>query len=108
MGQNLRVAGGAEHDTAVAAELGPDLGGVVDLAVVADDGAAAWIGHRLPAGVGQILNGQAPMNQADRPLVPDAESVGAAMGQHAPHRPQGLDIDVASAEIEQAGDSAHT
>ena len=73
-------------------ELGAELPEVVDLPV-ADDLDSRVVGrHGLSRRVGQIHDGQTPVREPHRALVPDTGAVGAPVGEevaHAAQRPEG-------------------
>ena len=82
---NLGVAVGPEG----ASQLEPQLGIVVDLAVVGDP-AACVVPHRLVAGRGRVDDAQAPMAEADMAALvyPDARVVRTAMSDEIAHHLQ--------------------
>jgi hypothetical protein len=87
--QHLGVGMGAELD-AGALELAAQLGVVVDLAVEADHQRAVRRVHRLGARRAEIEDGEAPVAEADPPVVadPHARTVGAALDHGVAHPQQ--------------------
>ena len=69
-------------------ERGTQLGGIIDLAVIGDDEAAAGRHHRLRAGGRQIDDREPPVaeRQAGRVVAPQPARVGPAMEQAVAHR----------------------
>ena len=104
---DLGVAAGAEG---AAADLGAQLGVVVDLAVVGDP-APGLVGHRLVPGRGGVDDREAPVGEADVPTLvgPDPLVVGAAVADQLVHHLElALEVgDRLSVEVDRAADSAH-
>ena len=107
VGDRLGVAGGAERDPVITGELAPQFGVVVELAIVADDDAAGGVGQRLAAELAQVPDREAAMPETDRPFVPDAAAVRAAMGQKCRHARERRQVDRPAVPLEQAGHAAH-
>jgi hypothetical protein len=87
------------------------IGGVEDLAVVADDETFIGAQHRLRAGFGQVDNGEAAMTQrqAGAGIDPVGIAIGSAIGDGIGHR---LDLPCqqvggGSAPGQEAGNAAH-
>jgi hypothetical protein len=75
---HLGVAAAAEP-VALGQQVGAELGVVVDLAVDDDRDAAVLVGHRLPAGVRQVDDREAPVGQRDGAAREEAVPIGAAV-----------------------------
>ena len=109
--QHLGIGMAAEAITG-RLELRSQLGSIIDLAIIVDDGSAVGSRHRLRARLAQIDDGQPPLRKPETRvrIAPDAAGVGPAMPDRIAHR-LGKSIVFGRAtlrpEIDKAGYAAH-
>src|SRR4029453_17572693 len=80
---------------------------VVDAAVEDQGEPELLVGHRLPAGLGEIDDLQPPVPEPARAVGPEAFAVRTAGLQTRQHAPDGLTVRRATVEPQFAADSTH-
>ena len=106
MDEDLRVAAGREP-VAGPLEAVPNLGVVVDLAVLDDLDAAVLVADRLVATV-EIDDREPPRGDRRRPLRERAGAVGSAVDERRVHRGNGSGVDGLTGERDDPADPAHS